>query len=337
MSTVLRLEMTEPGVLDDLAFKPTTRRPPGLGEVEIEAIAVGLNFREVLKALGMYPEGTSSFLGYRDAQGTLTFDGDCAGRVVAVGAGVTDLQVGDPVLAFAPTGFSSFVTLPRFTVVPKPDHLSFAEAVTIPGTFLTAYYALHHRGQIRAGETILIHAATGGCGLAALQLSQRAGAKVLATAGKPEKRAFLRALGVEQVMDSRSLDFGDEVMAYTEGRGVDLVLNSLAGAFLTRSLTLLAPFGRFLELGRMDIYQDTPVGLYPFRNNLTFHALDLQQLAPAPFMALFQEVMQLFVARELQPLPYQIFPKDDIVRAFRHMRKANHIGKVVVAMQAEEP
>ncbi|AGY58069.1 zinc-binding dehydrogenase [Gloeobacter kilaueensis] len=329
-----RLEMPEPGVLDDLVFRPAPHQPPGPGEVEIAVAAVGLNFREVLKALGLYPEG-AGFLSYRDGNGKLTFDGDAAGRIVAVGEGVTDLAVGDAVVAFAPGGFASRVTLPRFLVAPKPAHLNFAEAVTIPGTFLTAYYALHHLGRIGPGESILIHAATGGCGLAALQLSQRAGARVFATAGKPEKRAYLASLGIDCVMDSRSLAFVEEVMAATAGRGVDLVLNSLAGEFLSASLNVLAPFGRFLEIGRRDIYDHTQIDLYPFRNNLSFFAIDLQQLPPERFAALFAEVMELFSSQQLQPLPYQIFSHTDVVAAFRHMRKANHIGKVVIALDLE--
>jgi NADPH:quinone reductase-like Zn-dependent oxidoreductase len=326
----LRLEMAEPGLLDDLAFRPMMRRPPGQGEVEIAVTAVGLNFREVLKALGLYPEG-SSFLSYYDGS-ILTFDGDAAGRIVALGEGVSDLAVGEEVIAFAPGGFATFATVPRFAVVPKPVHLSDAEAVTIPGTFLTAYYALHHCGRIGPGESILIHAATGGCGLAALQISQKIGAIVYATAGKPEKRAYLESLGVAAVMDSRSLNFADILLEATGGRGVDLLLNSLAGDFLSAGLKVLAPFGRFLEIGRMDIYRDASLNLLPFRNNLTFCAIDLQQLPPTRFSALFAEVMQLFENKTLSPLPYKVFEQHQVVEAFRHMRKANHIGKVVVSL-----
>src|SRR5262245_11143375 len=142
---------------------------------------------------------------------------ECAGVITAVGEGVKGLAVGDEVMAVAHFSFGSYVTVSAYLVIPKPAHLSMIEAATIPIAFLTAYYALHYLGRLEKGERVLIHSASGGVGLAAVQLAQRAGAQIFATAGTSEKREMLRSLGIEYVMDSRSLDFADQVMESTGG------------------------------------------------------------------------------------------------------------------------
>jgi NADPH:quinone reductase-like Zn-dependent oxidoreductase len=242
------------------------------------------------------------------------------------------------VIGFVPITYSSYTTTPAKFIAHKPANLTFAEAVTIPGVFLTAAYALVHLARLARGERVLIHAATGGVGLAAVQLSQQIGAEIFATAGSPEKRAYLHTLGIEHVMDSRSLDFADEVMAITNGKGVDVVLNSLAGDFLTKSLALLGLCGRFLEIGKRDIYENRPLELSPFRNNLTFFAIDLEPIweeRPDFVLALFDEVLQRFAEGKLHPLPHQIFPIAEVVDAFRYMRRTKHIGKIVISMLDE--
>lgn len=321
-----RLEISAPGVLDELVLQSTVRQSPGRGEVEIRVCAVGLNFREVLKALGIYPDLP---------EGSINFSGDCAGRIVAIGSGVEGLAIGDEVLGIAPICFSSFAIVPAHLLVPKPAHLSFEEAATIPSVFLTAYYALYSLGRLSQGERVLIHAAAGGVGLAAVQLCQMAGAEIFATVGSPEKREFLRSLGIKYVMHSRSLAFADEVMKTTEGKGVDVILNSLAGEFIPKSLSVLAKFGRFLEIGKQDIYQNSQLGLYPFRNNLSFFAIDLEQVwieRPDFTLFLFWELMQYFRDGRLKPLPHQVFPISEVPAAFRYMRKSKHIGKIVVSV-----
>jgi NADPH:quinone reductase-like Zn-dependent oxidoreductase len=279
-----------------------------------------------MKALGIYPDIPEGFI---------TFSGDCAGKIVAVGEDVEGFEIGDEVMGIAPISFSSFATIPTYLLVPKPSNLSFEEAVTIPSTFLTAYYALYNLGRLSKGDRVLIHAATGGVGLAAVQLSQIAGAEIFATAGNPEKREFLCSLGVNYVMDSRTLAFADEVMELTNGKGVDVILNSLAGEFISKSLSVLAKFGRFLEIGKRDIYENSQLGLYPFRNNLSFFAIDLEQVwleRPDFTMSLFREVMRSFEDGILKPLPHKVFPIFEVVSAFRYMRKAKHIGKIVVSL-----
>jgi acyl transferase domain-containing protein/NADPH:quinone reductase-like Zn-dependent oxidoreductase/acyl carrier protein len=322
------LEVTTPGILDNLVLRAASRRPPAAGEIEIAVQAAGLNFLDVLSAMGLRPgdEGDPLLLG-----------GECAGDVVAVGEGVDDFREGDAVIAIAPSSFSRFVTTRAEFAVRKPVGVTYAQAATLPVAFLTAYYALHEVGRMRAGERILIHAASGGTGLAAVQLAQRAGVEIFATAGSPAKREFLRSLGVQHVMDSRTLRFADEVLAITNGHGVDLVLNSLTGDAIDRSLSVLAPDGRFLEIGKKDIYQDYRLGLLPFRGGLAYVAIDLAGLVrrrPAVVAGLLRTVVGQVDRGELSPLPLQTYPIADAIRAFHTMAQAQHTGKLVLTLDA---
>ena len=230
---------------------------------------------------------------------------------------------------------ASHATLPVHLIARKPEGLSFDEAATIPIAFMTARYALHHAGRIRAGERILIHAAAGGVGLAAVMLAREAGAEIFATAGRPEKREYLESLGVRHAMDSRSLRFAEEIMERTGGEGVDLVLNSLAGEFIPKSLSVLREFGRFLEIGRRDIYEDAALRLFPFRRNLSFHAIDLQPMRPERLAALLAETLEPFRSGAPAPLPYRRFEADEAQDAFRLMRRSLHIGKIVIGISGE--
>ncbi|MFZ4682882.1 MAG: SDR family NAD(P)-dependent oxidoreductase, partial [Terrimicrobiaceae bacterium] len=325
-ATPFRLEIVKPGALDQTEFRVLSRRPPQAGEVEIEVEAAGLNFRDVMKVLGIYPiEETADHL----------LGDECSGRVVAVGSGVGHVSEGDEVLAISPGSFAQYVSVPSAFVVKKPGHLSAAEAATIPVTFLTAHYALHHLARIEPGERVLIHAAAGGVGLAALQIARLAGAEIFATAGSDEKRALVRSLGAAHVMDSRSLDFADEVMEITGGRGVDVVLNSLAGEALTKSVGVLAPYGRFLEIGKRDIYQNSRLGLRPFSRNLSFFAIDLSRLLqdrPAFIGQMLADLMRQFAAHELRPLPKKVYPIVQAADAFREMASGKHTGKIVFSL-----
>ncbi|MCK5480190.1 MAG: SDR family NAD(P)-dependent oxidoreductase, partial [Gammaproteobacteria bacterium] len=217
----------------------------------------------------------------------------------------------------------------------KPKDLSFESAATLPITFLTAWYTLHELAHIKAGETILIQAAAGGVGLSALQLAQQAGARVFATAGTGAKRDLLRNLGVEHVLDSRSLSFADEIMQLTGGRGVDIVLNSLAGEAIARGIACLAPYGRFLELGKRDIYQDSHIGLWPFRQNLSFYGIDLSRLLadrPEQIRQMLDILYRKLSDGSYHALPHRVFPLAAIRDAFGYMAKGRHTGKVVISM-----
>lgn len=324
------LAMTRPGVLADLALIRVPRRAPGPAEVEIEVAAAGLNFSDVMKALGVYPtlDGVPSELG-----------GECSGRIVRLGSGVAGLHLGQKVIAIANNCFRSFVTCPSQFVVPLPSGTSFIAGAALPAAFLTARFALFSCGRLAPGERVLIHSASGGVGLAAIQLCQRLGARIFATAGSEAKRAFLRSLsGVELVMDSRTTDFSAEVLARTAGEGVDVLLNTLPGPSLTRGLAILAPGGRFLEIGKRDIYRGTTIGLRTFANGSSFTAVDLDLVArrqPARIAALLHEVVQELACGQLTPLSTQHYPITSAQAAFERMAQAKHTGKIVLTL--DEP
>ena len=232
----------------------------------------------------------------------------------------------------AADSFSSLVTTSAELVLPVPGNVSMEDAAGIPTVFLTVDYALNELAKLRKGERILIHAAAGGVGLAAVQIAQRIGAEIFATAGHPDKREYLQNLGIEHVMDSRSLDFVDEILDRTNGEGVDVVLNSLAGEFISAGLKTLRYRGRFLEIGKRDIQADTAVGLAPFRNNLAYHAIDLTQMIQArdPLVArLFESLMLRFSRGDLVPIPTTVIPINQIDRGLKQMARAEHIGKIV--------
>ncbi|MBI3878807.1 MAG: thioester reductase domain-containing protein [Verrucomicrobia bacterium] len=325
--TACRLEVPRPGALDNVVFRPLERLAPGPGEVEIEVHAAGLNFRDVMKALGIYPS---------EAGDAMLLGDECAGRVVRVGEGVTEFKPGDGVMTLGAGCFASHLTMPAEFVLAKPAHLSYEEAATMLVAYMTAHYALKHLGGMRAGEKVLIHAATGGVGLAAVRLALAAGAEVFATAGSPEKRAFLRTLGVRHVFDSRTLAFADEILDVTGGSGVDLVLNSLAGEAIAKSLAVLGPHGRFLEIGKRDIYSNTRIGLRPFKNNLSYFAIDLSKaMEPGSIGGFLAGLKRQFANSELPPLPHRVFLLSDAVNAFRYMTQARQIGKIVLSMHAD--
>jgi len=324
----LRLDMQRSGSLDHLDWVAMKRRLPGPNEIEIEVAATGLNFRDVMWTMGLLPEEAleEGFAGP-------TLGMECSGVITAVGEGVTGMQTGMRVLAFAPACFSSHVIVSTRAVAPIPGDLSLEEAATIPSTFFTAYYALVHLAQIEAGERVLLHGGAGGVGLAALQIAKWRGAEVYTTAGTPEKRALLRLIGADHVFDSRSLEFADQILARTGDEGVDVVLNSLAGEAMERSLQVLRPFGRFLELGKRDFYGGSRLGLRPFRQNISFHGIDADQLLTRrPQLAgrLFREMVELFREGHLRPLPYRRFGYQEVTEAFRLMQQSGHIGKIIV-------
>ncbi|HBL59093.1 MAG TPA: hypothetical protein DDZ80_11385 [Cyanobacteria bacterium UBA8803] len=320
------LQISHPGLLESLTFRPAARVAPSPGEVEIEVSATGLNFKEVLLALGLIP---------MPANINLQFGGECAGRIVSLGPGVEGFEIGDEVIAFGYSCFSRFINTSARLVVKKPAHLSFEEAATIPTAFCTAYYALVELGRLQQGEQVLIHAAAGGVGMAAVQIAQWVGTQIFATAGNEEKRAFLRSQGIACVMDSRSLAFADEVMQWTNHQGVDVVLNSLAGEFISKSLEVLGLYGRFLEIGFRDILNNSPLGLKSFEKRISFFAIHLD-IEHSQFNGLLQKVVQHFQLRHFSPLPYRVFAITDVVSAFKYMAQAKHIGKIVVSFQNKE-
>ena len=331
------VEVRTLGILDKFKIREIERKNPGRGEIEVRVVAAALNFRDVMIAMGVLPGEMEGKEHIWESLGL-----ECSGVVTAIGEGVEGVKVGDEVAALSSGGcFASHTILPAIATVPKPDRLSFEEAATVPMAFLTAWYMMHYAGKLEKGESILIHAASGGVGMAAVQIALYAGAEVFATAGTPEKRNFVRGLGVKHVFDSRSLDFADEILEITGGQGVDLVLNSLAGPFISKSVSLLKPFGRFLEIGKRDIYENNKVGLRPFLKGLSFTTMvDIRQAFRDRgefFRAICLELMDHVRDKHFFPLPHRVIPVSNIGGAFRTMAQARHLGKIVISMDAPDP
>lgn len=328
-----QLKLSGYGQLDNLQWQPLQRRQPGPGEVEIDVRTTGLNFRDVLRALGLLQEFEQS-LGIRSAQDAL-FGFECAGVVAQVGGDVTGYQVGDRVIALANGSLATYVTLGVDRIAPMPAGSSFAQAATLPVAMLTAYYGLHTLAHIQPGDRVLIHAAAGGVGQAAVQLAQRAGAEIFATAS-PGKWAFLRQMGVQHVMNSRTLEFADEVMRLTGGAGVDIVLNSLTEGFIDQSFGVLAQGGRFVEIGKIGIW--APARVAAQRPDAAYFPFDLNDLMrdnPALIQAIFRQIADWLAEGSLHPLPSTHFSGAEIggvIDAFRHMQQAKQIGKVVISL-----
>jgi acyl transferase domain-containing protein/NADPH:quinone reductase-like Zn-dependent oxidoreductase/NADP-dependent 3-hydroxy acid dehydrogenase YdfG/acyl carrier protein len=323
-----RLDVLRPGLINSLAWVASRPAAPGAGEVAIEVRAAALNFRDVMWAQGLLPD-EAVLQGFSGPSLGL----ECAGVVTAVGEGVDDLRPGDRVIAVAPAALATHVVTRRNGVMALPDGLDFAAAATVPVAFMTAVYALGHLARLQAGETVLIHGGAGGVGLAAIQYALHKGATVYATAGSALRRQTLRMLGVTAVFDSRSPSFADDLLAMTGGSGVDVVLNSLSAEAMQQSVRLLRPFGRFLEIGKRDLYRNTPIGIRPLRHNASYFAIDVDELVacrPALGQSVLDEIAGLLADGRLQPLPYRAFGFSEAVHAFRLLQSSGHLGKVVL-------
>ena len=324
-----RLQTRKPGTLSNLSLNESKRRTPEPNEIEVRVQAGGINFRDVMKALGIYPGNPIDLLWFGD---------DFSGIVQRVGREVHDLHPGDRVVGLAPYCFRSHITVDRRLTFKQPTEMAFEEAATLPTVFLTAHYAINHLAHMEPGEKILVHAGTGGVGQAAIQVAKQIGLEIFATAGTPEKRQMLKDMGVPHVMDSRTLDFADRIMEITDGTGVDTVLNSLAGEFIPKSLSVLAPFGRFLEIGKIDVYGNSKLGLAALKENISYHVIDLGQVIlekPSRVTSIFEELKPRFDSGEYAPLTYKVFPVTEVVEAFRYMAQGKHIGKNVLSFKQE--
>lgn len=345
-----RVETSGQGLLDRLALRSHLRRAPRAGEVEIQVAASGLNFRDVLFAKGIIKpenlEGKSKAAGWEgneDAGLDLTegqLGGECAGVVVRLGDNVDHLAVGDRVFGFVGGSMGDYVTAPAELVVRTPHNIDLVAAGGIAITFATVEYALHDLARLQPGELLLVHGAAGGTGQAAIQLALACGARVFGTAGTPAKRDMLRQLGVERVFNSRSLRFVDEIHDATRGAGVDVVLNSLAGEGLLKSLETLADFGRFVEIGRRDIDAGSRLNLRIFERSISFIACELAHLAamrPSKIRELLERVRTKMEARHYRPISTKVFPLSEHQQAFRAMLREEHQGKIVLEVGAHAP
>jgi phthiocerol/phenolphthiocerol synthesis type-I polyketide synthase C len=322
--TVLKLGHS--GTLKDLEWRIGERIRPRSGEIEVEIAATGLNFRDIMIAMGLIDE---DILNGGSADPSLGFE--CAGVVSRVGANVHGLRSGDPVVGFGCEAFSSFITGPASSFFSAPVTVPLEAAATMPVAFVTAWYSLVEMARVRRGESVLIHGAAGGVGLAAMQIARLRGARILATAGSEGKRDLVTVLGAESVYDSRSLAFADQIRR--DIGGVDVVLNSLAGDAMIASLELLNPSGRFVELGKRDYINNTHVALRPFVRNLSYFGVDLDQLLKRR-RGLVKRIMSVvakgFESGDFTPLPHRVFEADEAASAFRLMQSAGHVGKILI-------
>ncbi|MEB3261315.1 MAG: SDR family NAD(P)-dependent oxidoreductase [Cyanobacteriota bacterium] len=321
-----RMEIADRGSLDGLSWQLLARRQPDPDEVEIRITATALNFIDLLDVLGALPFQRGQELG-----------GECVGRVVAVGERVSRLRMGDRVVALAWGSLATHVTVHADRVAAIPDSLPDFDAVTLPIAYGTAMLALFDAGRLRPGERVLIHAAAGGTGLAALALARAAGAEVYATAsiGKWE---IVRAAGARAVYDSRSLDFADQLLADTDGQGVDLVLNSLTGeGFVARGLDVLRPGGRFIELAKREVWSQEAVRAY--RPDVAHHVVDLRATIdrdPSAARPLLEDTLSRVTDGTLPALPREVYPATDVRTAFSRFQQARQVGKLVIC-QATTP
>ncbi|MFC9293541.1 SDR family NAD(P)-dependent oxidoreductase [Streptomyces sp. NPDC057010] len=322
------------GTLANLSIAPCPEVAAPLrdGEVRVALRAAGLNFRDVLVALGLVPENGAQM------------GREGAGVITEVGPGVTDLRVGDRVMGLFDGAFASVAIGDRRLIARMPDGWSFAQAASVPVVFLTAYYGLVDLGQVREGESVLVHAAAGGVGIAAVQLAQYLGAEVYGTAS-PGKWDTLRALGLDDdhIANSRTLDFEEQFAKMSDGRGVDVVLNSLAAEFIDASLRLMPAGGRFLEMGKTDIRDaDRLAADHP---GVDYQVYDLTVLArtepdavggvPDRVQEMLVEILALFEKGVFKPLPVTAWDVRRAPEAFRFLQQGRNVGKVVLTVPAK--
>jgi acyl transferase domain-containing protein/surfactin synthase thioesterase subunit/NADPH-dependent curcumin reductase CurA/NADP-dependent 3-hydroxy acid dehydrogenase YdfG len=320
------------GSLDGLSIR--RQAPPVLqsNEVSIEVHAAGVNFKDVMNAMGLLAERTvsGSLAGQRLGL-------EIAGRVLNTGTDVKDLASGDAVMARVANGFAGRVVASRDLIAPMPASLTFAEAACIPVVYVTAYYALAHLARLESGEIVLVQSGAGGVGIAAIQLAKRLGARVFATAGTLQRREMLLSLGVEAAFDSRSPDFHDKIMQLTKGRGVDVVLNSLTGQLLVQGIACLAPFGRFVEIGKTDIYRNAHLSLERLGENCSFFVVDVDRLAsqhPTRHRQILDKVADMFARGELTPHPVTEYPITNVPSALNTLSRGAVFGKLAITIPA---
>jgi thioester reductase-like protein len=310
--------------LQPLAMKAAVLQP---GQLELRVEATGLNFRDVLYALALLDPQEVGFACAED----LPLGGECVGRVVGVGPGVDPALVGTTMVAALAVGsLASHVVVAAERCVPLPPGLTSSEGAAVSTAFLTAMYGLEQLADLQAGDTVLIHAAAGGVGQAAIQIAQRRGARILATASEA-KQAALLTQGVEAVFDSRSLAFSDQVLAHTEDRGVDVVLNSLKGPWVEASFRCLAQGGRFVELGKLEVWSSDDVHIRrPDVRYRCFDLLEVVEREPGLIRSMLEGLMHDLSSGQLRTPPLRSFPIEQCDEAFRWMAQARHVGKVVL-------
>jgi NADPH:quinone reductase-like Zn-dependent oxidoreductase len=321
----LRLAVETPGLIDSLHFQEdyAAAEPLGPQEVEIKVSHIGLNFKDLLVALGR--------------ENGKTFGNECAGIVSRTGS--SNFKPGERVCVFSPTAFSTYTRISEDSVARVPDNVSLAHAAAVPTQFVTAWHSLCNVAKLQKGESILIHSAAGGTGQVALQIAQMIGAVVFATVGTEEKRRFLTenyGVPAEQIYSSRTTSFAQSILRHTSGRGVDVVLNSLSGEGLLASWDIIAPYGRFIEIGKKDIMANTSLPMRPFVRRATFSAIETGVMSAdygSQGRDMIERLLGMLVQGELHMVKgLQVLPISKLQEGMRLLQSGKNIGKIVFEM-----
>ena len=325
------LSIKTPGIIDNLYLKESERILPENNEVEIEVKAAGLNFRDIMLSMGYL---------HNDAiEGGLCgnkYGLECSGIVTNLGKNVKNFKNGDKVIALSANSISRYTVANSDHIVNKPQHLSYEEAASIPAVYLTAYYTLYNICQIKKKNTILIHSAAGGVGIAVIRIAQMNGLTIFTTAGNEKKREFLKKMGIKHIFNSRSLDFKNKILKLTNGIGVDIIINTIAGKTLLQNFRCLAPFGKYIEIGKRDIFENTKIGLKQLSDNISYFVVDIDKLLkykPIICKNALNEIMTLFEKKKLIVHPFKPFPIAKYTDAFSYLVQSKHIGKVIISMK----
>jgi NADPH:quinone reductase-like Zn-dependent oxidoreductase/malonyl CoA-acyl carrier protein transacylase/acyl carrier protein len=317
-----RLDAAGGGTFEELALVscPEVAEELQAGQVRVAVRAAGMNFRDVLIALGVYAAG-------------VPIGGEGAGVVLEVGPGVEDLAPGDRVMGLLTGAFGPIAVTDRRLLARMPEGWSYVQAASMPCVFLTAYYALVDLGDLRSGQRLLVHAAAGGVGMAAVQVARHLGAEVFATAS-PSKWDALRAMGLDDahIASSRTLDFKEQFLGLTDGEGVAVVLDSLAREYVDASLDLLPGGGRFIEMGKADVRDAREIA--ESHAGVSYRAFDLVEAGPERIQDMLAELLVLFHEGVLEALPVTAWDVRRAPEAFRFMSQARHIGKNVLRIPA---
>ncbi|KAH0160739.1 putative polyketide synthase, partial [Aureobasidium melanogenum] len=322
----LKMVIATLGSLDSFYFVDDEPKPLGDNEVEIEVKATGMNFKDVVVSMGQLNQ---PYIGV-----------ECAGVIAAIGKNVTDVKVGESVMAMTEGAYSTYARCLSTSVAPLPENMDFIAASTIPVVFCTAYYGLFDLGRLTEGESVLIHAAAGGVGQAAIMLAQTCGAEIFATVGSLDKKQhIMKEYGIpeDHIFYSRDTTFGPAIRQVTGGKGVDVVLNSLGGDFLRESWDCLAPFGRFIEIGKADITKNSRLEMAQFEYNVSFASVDLTKVAayrPKLMKRLLNDVEKLMSSGSIRPVgPITSYGINDVEAAFRSLQSGKSMGKLVISPQ----
>lgn len=310
----------KPGNFSSIVLKPIEIIPPKEDQIQIKVKAASLNFRDILIGLNMYydPPGVTTTMGT-----------DYSGVVTEVGENIKKFKAGDEVLFFSTENFKAYQNAELYNVIKKPKNISWEEAAAIPTAYMTSYYSLKYVANLKPGKRVLIHTATGGVGLSAIEIARWLGAEIFVTAGTEKKREYLKSIGFDAPMNSRSLKFADEIMERTNGEGIDVVLNTIAGDATVKGLELLRQYGHFLQIDLKDIAKNESIPLAAFTRNLSFTALNMGW-HPEKGTEYMNEVSELHAQGIFKPLVCNNFKIDELGRALAFLSKSEHIGKVVL-------